>query len=850
MRITLQIVASHIKQPIHCIALSIESQRYFFNIPEAFQRFFREHSLKFTKGNKIFLSQLSSDHTAGMFGFVLTLDAQGSAEGAQIFGPPGLCQYLDSTRFLMGHRLVSYSIYDFFNNQRKLLGVKDSKFTEEVSQRKDYAQIFFKMNDFLLKEQEKEQEQRQNSKDKQKPGSGKFNDVQEFVREEVYKDEYLEIHPVLLTGDSNDESGKAALCYILKPDKIPGKVNGEKLKAHNIPAKSISKLLQDGQIEINGVIHKAEEFKDPDCPSPVVILIDCPSQAHFVSLLEQEKIKSLYAERINEKEEELKVIVHTVPTDVLLHPKYQDFLKSFSKSCQHIFLNEDIKPQDIEISAEKGKSNQDKQKKGKGTETVVDSKQMKYRHFMVNNIMAKYFPDHFPVLDDLAPNARYSLDELFPFLANKTTYPRMFEFVLAPPKNEGFSAIKSSMDKANKLLNFVEPKEFSKQYKKWLAIPKEPSTEVQAMFKSCDPELLFLGTQSMMPSIDCNVSGIYLRFWQQENTGILLDCGEGSYMQLLQHYGPEKTRELVKNIGVLYITHIHADHHFGLLQLIKERDRALREDKVQNKDPLYLVLPFNCGAWVDKFSKMVDKLSYKVVFCQHIKIESSHIHADANIQQGTTTTVVNEHHEETKVDEHGNQETVPADEEFEYYEAPDMKEYLLQEEKESKTNIPLLEEFLFKKLGIVKLKSVDVDHCPQSYGVYIEHKDGWKFVYTGDTRPCQTMVQEVGTSTILVHEATFGEDLQDQAIQKMHSTDKEAVEIGMKLKAWRTVLTHFSQRYAGKVLNKAEKIKVKDDYYQYCKHNVVKAYDHFRSRFSQLENMPRVSKCLANLFDE
>jgi ribonuclease Z len=48
-----------------------------------------------------------------------------------------------------------------------------------------------------------------------------------------------------------------------------------------------------------------------------------------------------------------------------------------------------------------------------------------------------------------------------------------------------------------------------------------------------------------------------------------------------------------------------------------------------------------------------------------------------------------------------------------------------------------------------------------AYGISIEHQQGWKLVYSGDTRPCDN-------------------DMIKEAIEKRHSTTAEAVEIGKR----------------------------------------------------------------------
>ena len=49
---------------------------------------------------------------------------------------------------------------------------------------------------------------------------------------------------------------------------------------------------------------------------------------------------------------------------------------------------------------------------------------------------------------------------------------------------------------------------------------------------------------------------------------------------------------------------------------------------------------------------------------------------------------------------------------------------------------------------------------------------------------------------MLVPQATFEDELIGEAKAKRHSTTGEAVGIGQRAGAYRTILTHFSQRYA------------------------------------------------------
>jgi hypothetical protein len=65
----------------------------------------------------------------------------------------------------------------------------------------------------------------------------------------------------------------------------------------------------------------------------------------------------------------------------------------------------------------------------------------------------------------------------------------------------------------------------------------------------------------------------------------------------------------------------------------------------------------------------------------------------------------------------------------------------------------------------------------------------------GDTRPCARLARAARGATLLIHEATFEPALQREAERKRHSTSAEALQLAASCGAYRTLLTHFSQRY-------------------------------------------------------
>ncbi len=73
--------------------------------------------------------------------------------------------------------------------------------------------------------------------------------------------------------------------------------------------------------------------------------------------------------------------------------------------------------------------------------------------------------------------------------------------------------------------------------------------------------MVFLGTGASIPSKYRNVTAIYLHRFAAG--GLLLDCGEGTYGQLRRRYGPAAD-DVLANLRLIWISHIHADHHAGL----------------------------------------------------------------------------------------------------------------------------------------------------------------------------------------------------------------------------------------------------------------------------------------------
>ena len=109
---------------------------------------------------------------------------------------------------------------------------------------------------------------------------------------------------------------------------------------------------------------------------------------------------------------------------------------------------------------------------------------------------------------------------------------------------------------------------------------------------------------------------------------MLLDAGEGCVGQLWRCFGNEGRRRILETLSVVIISHFHADHHLGLLKL-------LRECRVQRPErPLTIIAPAQMRHWLEEYYVRRSKLF--IFTYSDIQIYSFihiHIHLDRGLLQ-------------------------------------------------------------------------------------------------------------------------------------------------------------------------------------------------------------------------
>ena len=292
-----------------------------------------------------------------------------------------------------------------------------------------------------------------------------------------------------------------------------------------------------------------------------------------------------------------------------------------------------------------------------------------------------------------------------------------------------------------------------------------------------------------------------------------MDCSEGTFGQLYDHFQSiEIVRQLLWNLRVIYITHMHGDHHMGLVKILCERDTAIQtffddEFVSQNYDNLsiYVIIPFFMEKWI-------------LMGTEHIK----HKHLIKIIP----SKVLNPEPEGFYYldDPYPVNECIPRPRaKWESRTNEEWTKLIEAMEANRSEDVTELHRVLNDQLGIKRIYAVEAFHCYEAFGWMLE-ADDWRIFYSGDTKPNQNYLNYGSGTTLLIHEATFENSLEKDAEMKWHTTTGQAINVGINIGAWRTCLTHFSPRY--------KVAELTEDHFKY---NVMSSMDHLRLKLSDFE---------------
>ena len=268
--------------------------------------------------------------------------------------------------------------------------------------------------------------------------------------------------------------------------------------------------------------------------------------------------------------------------------------------------------------------------------------------------------------------------------------------------------------------------------------------------------ITFLGTGGSTPTPNRNPSAIAVN---REGELMLFDCGEGTQRQMMR----AKTGMAVSSI---FITHFHADHVLGIPGLLQTMALQGR------KEPLEIFGPRH----VDKFLYHLLSLGYvsKGFEVKAIELKPG----DEVRRQKYRIKAI---------------KTVHNVESIGYVLEEDMRPGRFNRERAIELGIK--PGPLFSRLQSGHTITVDGREIRPEQ-VLGPPRPGRKIVYTGDTRPCESVVEASRGADLLIHDSSMSEEVKQYAIEYMHSTALEAAEVAKEAGVRKLILTHISARYS------------------------------------------------------
>jgi len=267
-----------------------------------------------------------------------------------------------------------------------------------------------------------------------------------------------------------------------------------------------------------------------------------------------------------------------------------------------------------------------------------------------------------------------------------------------------------------------------------------------------------LGTSASRPTVERNVSSLVVL---REGETLMFDCGEGTQRQMMR-YGVSFSLEDI------FFTHMHADHLLGVVGLIRTMALQGRHERLR--------------LWGPRGSSRVLNRAESLGF-----------------ERATFPVEIIELEAGEKVDRQSYSiRAFPV----EHRGSSSIGYALVEEDRKGRFNPDLARELgipegpLWGQIHRGKAITLDDGRVIEPSVLVGPQRPGRTVVITGDTRPCAGTIEASKNADLLIHEATFGDEEAERAIETGHSTAREAARIAHDANVRQLLLTHFSARYA------------------------------------------------------
>ncbi|KAK9373350.1 beta-lactamase-like protein [Lipomyces chichibuensis] len=476
------------------------------------------------------------------------------------------------------------------------------------------------------------------------------------------------------------DTRSSSMCYIIQPRPIPGHFNVITAQLLGVPPGPAFGQLRKGLpfTTAAGTVVTPDMVIGPIEQAEQIVVLDFPTHAFITAATKVDWLRTLQTSSPSDSGK-LSTVMHILGPEVdPFSEQYTQFMKSFPSTCKHLLAHPSYVPDTITVS----------------------------RSARLWTALGLLSPTKFPQSHTASERKELPRSDIaiVPAIAEPLTYN------LDELREQMLSDIADSAPSiAARIMQKDERKQSSRS----------------------DVECICIGTCSGSPSTFKNVIGTIVRIPSREGYySLLLDCGEGTYYSLRRMYGAAGVVAILQEIKLIFISHMHPDHHLGLLTFL------VAWTQVMGSRVIYVIAPVNIQIWIKDWSQVYPNLTVGLRF-----INAEHL------------TGANSPHITASI------------------------------------------EGLYDAIDLASIQTVAAIHCKPAYSVILSTSSQFKLAYSGDTRPNQRFAAAALNSTLVIHEATFDDNLLSDAIKKQHATVTEALCIAKEIRAENVLLTHISPRY-------------------------------------------------------
>ena len=272
--------------------------------------------------------------------------------------------------------------------------------------------------------------------------------------------------------------------------------------------------------------------------------------------------------------------------------------------------------------------------------------------------------------------------------------------------------------------------------------------------------LTILGFNSAIPTVNSSPTA---QFLEMEERAFLIDCGEGTQVQL------RKAKARFSKINHIFISHLHGDHCFGLPGLIASFRLLGRET------PLHIYGPKGIKEMLETIFRITEThKGFELVYHELESKKSVKIFEDSRVE---VFTIPLNH----RIYCNG----------YLFREKP--KERHLNMNEISK--YPEIETCDYHNLKLGKDFVLSDGYVLKNEVLTTEPTKSVSYAFCSDTRYHESVLQIIENVDVLYHEATFLHELKEMADYTGHTTALEAARIARKANVGKLILGHFSNRY-------------------------------------------------------